>query len=142
MTKQKTAITRTIPVTLGGRAFALKQRTVAGARQWRAALTGPLTDLITALRNADKVEVKDWQSVAGLLQQALTTVAGAPDSLIEALFAYDPALAAERAWIEENCYDDELLAALLEVLKAAYPFGSLLALVSSGTGSTSIKRPT
>ena len=63
------------------------------------------------------------------------TLIGSMDLLLDLLFAYSPELAEDRERIEEEAYDEEALAAFTEVLKLAYPFGELLAMVNGRTAS-------
>ena len=55
----------------------------------------------------------------------------AVDLMREKLFEYSPELAADRERIETEGYDSEIMAAFIEVLKLAFPFGQVIGLVSA-----------
>jgi hypothetical protein len=64
-------------------------------------------------------------------------ILAAPDRITAMLFDYSPVLAADRARIEAEVYESELIAAFVEVLKLAYPFGELLSLANGFTPTVS-----
>tara|TARA_R110000868_G_scaffold27521_3_gene104318 strand:- start:541 stop:888 length:348 start_codon:yes stop_codon:yes gene_type:complete len=109
------------------------------AREWRQALEQPFGALVAVLENADSIELTNLSSVAGVVQAFAGTLVGSVDILLDLLFAYAPELAKDRERIENEAYDEEALAALVEVLKLAYPFGTVLGLV---TGSKTTPKGT
>lgn len=117
-------------VTLAGQTYAVQALPMKAAREWRRQFGEPLNVILGVLQNAENIELTSLADVGGLLTQVGGLLLGSVDVLVEALFAYSPALAADRARIEEEADDVEALGALWEVLQLAYPFGSLIALVS------------
>lgn len=62
-----------------------------------------------------------------LLSQANSLVSGVLDQALDLLVSYSPSLERDRDYIVDECYDSQIVDALVEVLKLAYPFGSLVA---------------
>ena len=65
-----------------------------------------------------------------MLPAVVQGLVGSVDEIAELLFVYDGKLAAERKWIEANAYDEEAVAAFIEVLKLTYPITALWGMVS------------
>jgi len=121
---------KTTTVELAGKSYTLQQKPIKAAKAWRDALRVPFGDLAATLEAADRIELTNGRDLAGLVQSLSGTLIGSVDILLDLLFAYSDELAGDRERIEAEAYDDEALAAFTEVLKLAYPFGQLLALVN------------
>ena len=127
---------KTVTVILGGQSYHIDALPIARSKAWRAQLAGPFGQLAATLEHAGEIDLTSGGDLAHLIQVVSDTLLGSIDLLQELLFAYAPALAADRARIEAESYDEEAMNALIEVLKLAYPFGAVLTLVSGAT-----KRP-
>jgi len=121
-----------IIVTLGGREYTIKTLPIRQSRKWREKLAGPFGELVDVLEGAGTIELNSWRDIAGLVRVLSGRIIGSVDLILDLLFDYSPELRADQEWIEENAYDEEAMAAFVEVLKLAYPFGKLRTLVSSG----------
>ena len=121
---------KTATVVLGGQEYTILPLPMKAARQWRKQLEQPFGALVAALQGANSVDLADLAGIAGVVQIFAGTLVGSIDILMELLFAYAPPLAEDRERIEAEAYDEEALAALVEVLKLAYPFGTVLALAN------------
>lgn len=121
MTKQKTSIEKTT-VTLGGKEYAITPLPYAKAKAWRAKVSNPMGTLADTLT----VEVDALPNLSQILRSVQGVILTVPDTIAELLFEYSPVLAADRAYIEEHAYDQEIVDAFLEALKQAYPFGKAL----------------
>ena len=130
----------TATVTLGGRQFEIQRPNIKRSREWREQFGQPVRTIANILQHAEEIEINQVSDVAGLLQQVGPLLLGSVDILIEAVFAYSDTLAAERPWIEENADDEEALAALWEIVKLAYPFGSILDVVNRGQAMVSTSK--
>ena len=65
--------------------------------------------------------------VAKIAETVIGFLGEGADKLLNLVYGYDPALEAERDWIEENAYDTEVCAALVALLKVVYgPFLTVL----------------
>lgn len=122
-------------VALGGQTYTIKALPIRQSKAWRAQLEGPFGELSTALEGAGAVDITSGGDIARLVRTFSGTLIGSIDILLDLLFAYSPELAADRERIEAEAYDEEALAAFAEVLKLAYPFGELLALVNGRKAS-------
>lgn len=123
-------------VTLGGKEFLIQAQNMKGARQWREEFSKPVQQVLGMLNQMQGVELSDIGNAAGVLQQVGTFLLGSVDILVDALFAYSPALQLEREWIEENADDTDAMGALWAVLQLAYPFGNLVTLLNPGRRTT------
>jgi len=121
---------KSVTVTLGGRSYEIAALPIRESAAWRRRLAGPFAELTAALQGASGIELTRLGDLAGLVQTLSGTILGSVDLLLELLFAYAPALVLDRERIETSAFDEEALVALVEVLKLAYPFGALTALVS------------
>jgi hypothetical protein len=139
MAEQEVGTRRQAAVNLGGQEFVIEALPMGAARRWRAKFGQPLETILGVLQNAPHINLQDAQNLSSLIQQVGGLVLGSTDLLVDALFDYAPALAAEREWIEENADDSEALAALWEVLKLAYPFGDLLNMLGRGQATIGTK---
>ncbi len=119
-------------VTLGGKEFSIKAAPMRVAKKWRQKFNEPLQAIIGLLRNANQIEINNVADAAGVLQQVGGLLLGSVDLLTDSLFEYAQELRAEQDWILDHATDDEALAAVWEVVKLAYPFGSLTNQLQSG----------
>jgi hypothetical protein len=127
--KPSAVLARAVQVTLGGQSYTVHQRPIRAARAWREKLGGHLGQVVSVLQNVDGIDLTratDLGQLAGVLRDV---VIQAPDIACDLLCEYSPEIAADRERIEGAAYDDEVMAASIEVLKLAYPFGGLLKLV-------------
>lgn len=128
-------------VTIAGRQYSIESLKFKAEREWRKKYDAPISALINTLSQTRTItdqsnDPGQWLrqmggvllSHAGELVKALIE---SPDTLLNAICDYSPVLQADRDYIEENSYQDEIAAAFIEVLKIAYPFGSLLSLVKN-----------
>jgi len=77
--------------------------------------------LLTGHYPYGEIELSNGNDLAELVQVLRHTLIGSIDMLQDLLFAYSPVLAADRERIEAEAFDEEALAAFVEVLKLAYP---------------------
>lgn len=128
-------MSKEIIVKLGGRNFTVSALPISRSKAWREELAVPFTELANALMQANTVEVNQFGDIASLVRSMSGTLLGSVDLMLDLMFKYSEALAAEREWIENNAYDEEALYAFAEVLKLAFPFGVLLEVVTGRMGN-------
>lgn len=116
---------RQAKVTLAGQDYAIQALPMGAARQWRQEFAEPIQQLLGLLENADAIQLNSTADMVAVAQQILPLALNSMDLIVDALFAYAPVLREDRERIEAEADDAEALAALWEVLKLAYPFGSL-----------------
>lgn len=126
---------RDVMVTLGGQEYAIKPLNIRQSRAWREQFANPFQAVIGVLQNAGRIELTNPGDLGALLSQVGGLLLGSMDLVIDALFAYSPELRADEDAILDNATDEEAVAALWEVLKLAYPFGSILQTLNGGPGS-------
>jgi len=116
---------RTEAVTLGGRSYEIEQLPMRANREWRERLGAPVMQLVDLLQGLDRLELNaaGVQSIIGVVKDVLL---GSMEICLEAVFAYSPALQADRERIEAEAYDDEAMMALGVVIKFAYPLDRVL----------------
>lgn len=91
-----------------------------------------VTEALRAANGAGGVELTNLGSIADLMDKIGGLLAGSIDTVADMLFDFSPALAEDRERIEAEGYDDEIIAAFVEVLKLLYPFGQLATLFPNG----------
>jgi len=101
---------REVTITLGDRQFVVPQLTIRSEAKWRRQAQEALAPFwdATGLMQVDVTSPADLRKlidqVGGLMD---------PAEALNALCAYAPELEAEREWIEENCYADQVFGALV-----------------------------
>ena len=120
---------RTITVTLGGKPYEVTALSIRAARDWREKFQQPFQAMADALGGMGNIELTSGKSVGDLLNVLQSILLRSPDTILEMLYAYAPTIHADKERVEKEAFDDEVIAALVEVLKLAYPFGSILSLI-------------
>lgn len=116
---------KTVTVTLGERSYEIRPLPIRKAREIREKFTAPFEQAIAALDQVPQTDINDVQSLGKIALSLKDVLLGSVDLVLEILFAYSPELAADRERIEAEAYDDEAIAAFVEVVKMLYPFGGL-----------------
>lgn len=101
---------REIEIQLGEKVFRVAQLRIREEVRWRELarpLVEPIGELVVAsgMSNPTPERMTKLAFTSSLFSDPLLT--------LEAICAYSPALTAEREWIEEHAYSDELVLALL-----------------------------
>ena len=127
-------------ISLGGKAYEIHELPRRANAQWRQQFQ-VLIASVTNLVEASQVDITNTTDLVAVVGQVRDVLMQAPDQLIELLFAYSPALAADRERIEAEVYESEILSVFVEVLKLAFPFGEILSwasgLASAASATTS-----
>jgi hypothetical protein len=132
---------RTVTVTLAGKPYELQALPRRQAQAWRAKLGGPFAELEQALGTGLTTELTDGKGIADLVATFSGTLLGSVDLLVGLLYDFSPALREDRERIDEEAFDEELLAAFWEAVKLAFPFGGLVSkLQASGAKLTTSKK--
>lgn len=125
-------------ITLAGQDYEVAQLPMKGNKEWRDRLTEPVDKIVALLQNYRDIEINTGADIAGLFLVVKDILLGGMDLLLDALFDYAPALAADRERIENEAYDDEAIAALGGVIGLAYPLDRLLTVWFPGQSATPI----
>lgn len=129
-----------ITVTLGGQSYPIRALPIKAARAWRNKASAPLMTVANSLggiQNVLAVELKAGNELAqaagqivGAMQEAGALLLKSPDLVFDLLMDYSPELAADRERIEAEAYDEEVVTALVEVIKLAFPLSGVVAAIS------------
>jgi hypothetical protein len=133
---------RTITVSLAGREYSIRQLPIKANRAWREKFEDPIQRLVGSFRDALHLTSQEFPDGKGLLlgvggflathiEDVTQILLGSFELVEEAVFAYAPEIAADRERLEEEAFDDEMIAAFLKVVQLAYPFGQLMGLVEN-----------
>ena len=117
-------------VMLGGQAYQVLARPIGETAAWRKRLAEPfgaLSEALLALQS-DTAQIE----IGALIGTVEHTLIDSMDILLNLVCEFAPALAADRARIEAEAFDDEVVKAFTGVLSLVYPFGELLRSVSGG----------
>jgi hypothetical protein len=115
-------------VKLAGKEYQVNPLPRLQAKAFRQRISDTIGDITNAMRmagSASSVELTDLNSLAGLLDTVGGLLAGSIDQVADLLFDFSPELAEDRERIEREGFDDEIIAAFLEVLRLLYPFGEI-----------------
>lgn len=123
---------KTVQITLGGKTYTVTELPLRKNAEWRQQLSW-LVASVTDLVGASQIDLHNTGDLIGVINQVRDVLMTAPEQVTELLFSYAPEVAADRARIEAEVYESELLSAFVEVLKLAFPFGQLLSLASGLT---------
>jgi hypothetical protein len=129
-------------VTLASRTYTVESLKFKAEKAWRKKYDKPISDLVSAISNVKELATKEFDKSTDLLKEVsmvilkhaddlVKAMLDSPDTMLDAICDYSPALKLERTFIEENAYQDEIAKAFIEVLQIAFPFGSLLGLVKN-----------
>ncbi len=113
---------RTTPVTLDNQTFTVEELRSRVNSEWRAKLEKEFGDLADLIESAPGVDLTSAAGVASLVRSVSGQVLKSVDRLTKLLIEYAPQLRD----VVGDAYDSELLDAFVEVLKLAYPFGTLV----------------
>lgn len=109
---------------------------IRAAREWRAQFNARFAALTNLLANADQIELNSAADIAQLVGVARDVLVTAPDALFDLLCSFVPDIATDRERIEVEAFDDEVITAFVEVLRLAFPFEGLKAIVTGRRGHT------
>lgn len=119
---------------LGGRRYPIPAKFSGQNRPWREkcqAYAAPIQDMLSLLSSAkgetwsQSFAALDTSDIAQTAKAALPMLIGSVDEAIDLLLSYDPILSDDREYLLAHCYDEDLIAALFELIKAVYPVKKL-----------------
>jgi hypothetical protein len=134
-------MSRTITLTLAERTYEVPMAPIRRAKEWRAQLRGPLNELLALVSTNITLELNSVSDLLALADKLIPILMDAPETIFTLLLAYAPALEVERAFLEANAYDDELVTAFLAVLRAAFPLDRLTQLLGPASPPTLTSSP-
>lgn len=126
---------QTKTIELGGQAFTLTELPLRKNAEWRKLFETKLEPLFSIVADFKKIEIDNADDLQRIISLLKDVVLKSPETLAELVFAYSLVLQEQREWIDANVYESELLSAVTEVLLLAYPFGSIVKLVTNLSGA-------
>lgn len=128
---------RTTKVTIAGKSYTIEEQPRKKSSDWRKKLQEELSGLVELLESAGAPGGSDARVVIPMVSAAAQQLMGSIDTVYELLLAYSPQLERDRARIDAEAFDSEIIDAFVSVLGLAYPFGAaagrLLSLTSNGS---------
>ena len=121
---------RTESVTIAGREYAIEELPLRRNAEWRRRLEETIDEFADVL-DADLAASVSAGDVIGVIRNAGRIILRSPDTIADLVFAYSPALAADRDKLLEAAYESEIIDAFAACLRLAFPFGRALALASA-----------
>jgi hypothetical protein len=120
---------RTETVEIGEKSYIIHEQKRKANALWRLAFQAMFTEVAALIEGLPSLDMTP-AAIGDLVRQITAKVGGSVDEMAELVFAYSPELNKDRETIEEEAYDSEIMAAFTAVLKLAYPFGSLVQMVT------------
>ena len=115
---------RTVTVEIAGKEYTINEKKRKANAKWRASFQTQFTEIADLIEGLPAMELTT-EAVAQLIRQIVAKLGGSVDIMADLVFSYSPELSADKKTIEEDAYDSEIMQVFTEVLKLAYPFGSL-----------------
>jgi hypothetical protein len=113
-------------VILDGKEYTVKELRHKANAAWRERIKQPINELFGAL-NGLETELNNVDDLVQVVQSISGNVIGSVDVLSDLLVGYAPEL---KDAVDEG-YDSEIVDAFVEVLKLAFPFGSVVKMFKS-----------
>ena len=134
---------RNIEITLGGKVYTVSQLPIGANRTWRKQFDEPVNKLLAATQGVGNLAGQEFEDMGDLMKtigavlvqhadSIVRVLLESPDLLLDGLYAYAPAIKADRERIEAEAFDDEIGQAFIQVVQLAYPFGALLKMAKIG----------
>lgn len=131
---------RTAKLSLGGKEYEVSQLPIKPAKAWRVkfkAFVGGITDVMASFSGVKLDSVEDLgKAIPAIMGVALDKL----DEVAELVLAYSPELEKDRAHIEENATDEEMIEAFMEVARLAFPLQKIVAAIPTGPTATAISK--
>ena len=121
---------RLVRLQLGGRDFDVVLKKAAEASVWRDKMSAPIREIVALMLTFEDIQIQNLKDIGALINRLNTLLVGSIDTIYALMWEYSPeVLGADRDWIMENCYDDEILQGFISLVKASYPFGVIMKLI-------------
>lgn len=132
---------RSITIRLADRTYTIPQAPIGRAKEWRKKLKQPLNEILALVSGDLTAELTTMADLVALADKVIPVLMDAPETLLELLLGYAPALRGDRSYIEENGFDEQVVDAFLAVLKVAFPLARLTELLGPMSPATSSSSP-
>lgn len=128
-------------VVVGGQSYTVEELPSRKNAAWRQQFSSTLDPFWQLIEQAGAgVELRTSEDLLRIVNSVLPSLLNAPELLFGLLKAYSPVFTDD---LLDEAYDSEITAAFVAVLGLAFPFGALVKLARSASGSTAkTKAPT
>ncbi len=113
-------------ITLGEKEYVVKELPIRKNMAWRAQLAQPINEIMAIVERLKDLEISRLGDILNLIQDLRPLLIQRLDEASEWLISYSPELQKDKEYILDNAYESQLITALVEVLKLAFPFAKLL----------------
>ena len=113
-------------VLLGGKVYVLRRKTLRQASAMRrrvAEVIDPAMQLVSA---AGSIQIRDVEQLGVFVATAKDLLVESTDILFGLLCEYEATINAEREWLLDHAYDQEVMEAAIAMLRQLFPFGALV----------------
>lgn len=134
---------RSETITLAGQDYTVAELPMRANAAWRGQVEQALNQAQGLLAEGMRLDLKPEQTrdILSLVRRAGDLLLKAPDLVTDLVFAYAPALAADKTRILDEGYESELWEAFMACLRLAYPFGRALKLAELISANGSAPKP-
>lgn len=129
----------TISISIAGRDYKVNSLTIRKSSEWRKQLGSSFEGLVDAMQSAPAVEVTNLASIGNIIESVKGALINSLDTVLDLVCAYAPEIHQDRARIEEEAYDQEIVEAFLRILSLAFPLGALKQMLNGFNVPTSLK---
>lgn len=126
-------MSNTFTVILGEQDYTIKKLPARKAAGWRKSLQEPLLKIVGYLSQfseaggeLQQIEKMDLTNLQPLLQNIIHEAHDGLEFLPDVVLSYSNILKGDQSRIDETATDEEFLAAFIQMVQAAYPFGTLV----------------
>ena len=131
---------RTLTLLLGDRTYTVPVAPIKRAAAWRKRLQGPLNEVLSLL-TVDLAALSGVQELTALMQKFYPLLVSMPETLLDLIYAYAPALEADREVLDETVLDAEVIEAFIVIVRVAFPLERLTGLLGSANPPTLTSLP-
>jgi hypothetical protein len=143
---------KTVEVTIAGRSYTVTPLPIRRNREWRSQFEPILQDISAFVSDLGSYAGEEFTDAPDMINRLGKVLSGRLPALTQyllssldlitvAVFDYSPEIAEDREYLEENGYDHEIVAAFLQVLQLAFPFGPAVRVLTATGQKSGQKEP-
>lgn len=128
-----------ITIEIAGQKYEVRPLSIKKGRAWREQLGAKFDGLIGAMQGIAIVEATNVAGVGNIIASLRETLITSIDEVLNLVCAYAPAIEADRARIEDEGVDEEIVDAFSKILGLAFPLGAIGRAMNGLTASMTSK---
>lgn len=114
-----------IEVVLGERTFTIEEPSINRGERWREMLGGPLDDIVEMVAGLD-TEIDSIADIQAIVPRMKSLLMGSVTQIADLVCSWDKEFESERDYILENATGSQVVEALTNMVKMAFPFAGAL----------------